>query len=267
LANHPNLKRLGLGENWISEDGAAALAEAVQSNKAIQIVKLFDQGTEDGATEITKATLKKIRLKLKKNKNNPYTKEDDERLAAEQIRLEEVSDGVTKHVFREGTGKVFPAEGAQVTAKYRGTLANGDVFDSGLLDFQLGQGKVIKCWDKAFITMKKGEKALLVCSSDQAYGDAGSGDKIKGGATLKFDVELVVFDGPTLDARTPAERAKDRKTEELENRCRQKKSCAAKLDAAKEKSAKAAEKAKNLLKVAAEKSEKAETYLRSLNSK
>jgi len=38
--------------------------------------------------------------------------------------------------------------------------------------------------------MKEGEKATLVIPSDIAYGDAGSGDTIPPGATLKFEVEL-----------------------------------------------------------------------------
>merc|ERR1711903_373116 len=105
--------------------------------------------------------------------------------------------------------------------------------------------------------MKKGEKALLVCSPEQAYGDAGSGDRIKGGATLKFDVELLLFDGPTADAGTPAEKAKDRKRAKRESQCRKKKSCAAKLELAKEKSAQAAERSEKLVKIADEKSEKA----------
>lgn len=38
-----------------------------------------------------------------------------------------------------------------------------------------------------------GEKAILKCRSDYAYGEAGSGSKIPGGATLLFDVELLGF--------------------------------------------------------------------------
>jgi len=38
--------------------------------------------------------------------------------------------------------------------------------------------------------MKKGEKAILRCRSDYAYGENGSPPKIPGGATLDFEVEL-----------------------------------------------------------------------------
>ncbi len=47
---------------------------------------------------------------------------------------------------------------------------------------------VIKGWDKGVITMKRGEKALLTCKSDYAYGEAGSPPKIPPNATLQFEV-------------------------------------------------------------------------------
>ena len=57
--------------------------------------------------------------------------------------------------------------------------------------FTLGQGQVIKGWDRGVATMRKGEKAMLTCRADYAYGDAGSPPKIPGGATLCFEVELL----------------------------------------------------------------------------
>ena len=44
--------------------------------------------------------------------------------------------------------------------------------------------------------MKKGSKAVLTCPPDMAYGDRGAGALIKGGATLKFEVELLDFTVP-----------------------------------------------------------------------
>ncbi|CAM9678083.1 unnamed protein product, partial [Hapterophycus canaliculatus] len=37
--------------------------------------------------------------------------------------------------------------------------------------FQIGTGAVIKAWDIGFATMKVGEKAILKCRADYAYGD------------------------------------------------------------------------------------------------
>jgi FKBP-type peptidyl-prolyl cis-trans isomerase len=39
--------------------------------------------------------------------------------------------------------------------------------------------------------MKAGGKATLIVPSDLAYGDQGSTGRIPGGATLKFDIELL----------------------------------------------------------------------------
>ena len=65
-----------------------------------------------------------------------------------------------------------------MTAHYVGRLENGVKFDSSRdrgepFSFSLGQGEVIKCWDDAFATMSKGERALVTCSASYAYGERG----------------------------------------------------------------------------------------------
>jgi len=70
------------------------------------------------------------------------------------------------------------------------------VFDSSIprgqtFDFQVGQGQVIKGWDEGLVGLCKGAKATIVIPPDMGYGDSGAGDDIPGGATLKFDVEVV----------------------------------------------------------------------------
>ena len=111
--------------------------------------------------------------------------------------------GIIKEVYREGEGDV-PAAGDKIQAHYTGTLeSDGSKFDSSrdrgrVFEFNLGEGRVIKAWDQGFATMKKGEHAMLIAKSDYAYGDSGSPPKIPGGATLKFDVELVDFRTPSL---------------------------------------------------------------------
>ena len=85
-------------------------------------------------------------------------------------------------------------------AHYTGTLeSDGSKFDSSRdrgreFTFKIGVGQVIRAWDLGFASMKVGEKAILKCRSDYAYGDNGSPPKIPGGATLLFDVELLGFD-------------------------------------------------------------------------
>lgn len=92
-----------------------------------------------------------------------------------------------------------PPKGCKVTAHYTGTLeSDGSKFDSSVdrgtpFEFTIGQGQVIKGWDEGFASMKIGEKAILQCRSDYAYGDAGSPPKIPAKATLNFEVELLDF--------------------------------------------------------------------------
>jgi hypothetical protein len=48
-------------------------------------------------------------------------------------------------------------------------------------------------WDKGVATMRKGEKAILECAPEYAYGDMGAGGVIPPKATLRFEVELLDF--------------------------------------------------------------------------
>jgi FKBP-type peptidyl-prolyl cis-trans isomerase len=99
-----------------------------------------------------------------------------------------------------GTGSSKPQIGDMVTAQYEGRLLEGDgaPFDSsrghgGPFTFRVGVGQVIKGWDEAFLTMKKGGRRTLIIPYWLAYGDAGHPPIIPARATLVFDVELVDF--------------------------------------------------------------------------
>jgi FKBP-type peptidyl-prolyl cis-trans isomerase len=75
---------------------------------------------------------------------------------------------------------------------------NGQVFDSSYqrnepFECQIGVGQVIKGWDLAFTQMKRGQKGILICPPDYAYGARGAGNVIPPNATLKFEVELIDF--------------------------------------------------------------------------
>jgi len=103
---------------------------------------------------------------------------------------------------KAGTGEQ-PKATDKVKVHYHGTLTDGTVFDSSV---QRGQpatfplNGVIKCWTEGVQMMKVGGKAKLICPSDIAYGDRGSPPKIKPGATLVFDVELLEIEPSTPPA-------------------------------------------------------------------
>ncbi len=95
-----------------------------------------------------------------------------------------------------GTGP-SPKETDVVKVHYHGTLMDGTVFDSSKergkeVSFPLN--RVIRGWTEGVQLMKVGGKTTFVIPSDLAYGDAGAPPKIAGGATLKFEVELVAIE-------------------------------------------------------------------------
>ena len=103
--------------------------------------------------------------------------------------------GILKKILSEGHGPT-PQQFDEVTAHYTGTLEDGSEFDSSrsrgkTFKFTIGEGKVIKGWDQGFAGMKIGEKAILRCRHDYAYGPSGYPPKIPANATLDFDVELI----------------------------------------------------------------------------
>lgn len=104
--------------------------------------------------------------------------------------------GIKKTILTKGEGWEKPEKGDKVTVHYVGTLEDGSKFDSSRdrddpFVFTLGTGQVIKGWDEGVATMKRGEKCILKCTSDYAYGAQGSPPKIPPGATLNFEVELL----------------------------------------------------------------------------
>eukprot|EP00300_Choanocystis_sp_HF-7_P042947 c9600_g1_i2.p1 GENE.c9600_g1_i2~~c9600_g1_i2.p1 ORF type:complete len:527 (+),score=162.25 c9600_g1_i2:43-1623(+) len=105
--------------------------------------------------------------------------------------------GLLKEILVAGAGDESPQPGDDVYVHYVGTLASdGSQFDSSRdrdapFNFTLGKGNVIKGWDVGVATMKRGEKAIFTIRADYGYGDRGSPPKIPGGATLKFEVELL----------------------------------------------------------------------------
>ena len=103
------------------------------------------------------------------------------------------ASGAIVTTLKAGTG-VSPKAADKVKVHYHGTLTDGSVFDSSVqrkepVTFPLNG--VIKCWTEGVQTMKVGGKSRLVCPPDLAYGDRGAPPKIKPGATLVFEVELL----------------------------------------------------------------------------
>ena len=95
--------------------------------------------------------------------------------------------------IKAGTG-ASPVSTDKVKVHYHGTLLDGTVFDSSVQRGQPAEfslNGVIPCWTEGVQLMKVGGKSKLLCPADIAYGDRGAPPKIKPGAALAFEVELI----------------------------------------------------------------------------
>jgi FKBP-type peptidyl-prolyl cis-trans isomerase FkpA len=134
--------------------------------------------------------------------------EADAFLAAEAAKdgVTKLDSGVLVSTLQEGTG-ANPTAADTVKVHYKGTLRNGDVFDSSIdrgepAEFPLGQ--VIPCWTEGMQQIKVGGKARLVCPPDKAYGSRGAPPKIPANAALIFEVELLEIVAPAAPAAPAA---------------------------------------------------------------
>lgn len=117
----------------------------------------------------------------------------------------EVTDDkkVIKKILKEGEGYERPNEGAVVKLKLIGKLQDGTVFlkkghgeGEDLFEFKTDDEQVIDGLDRAVMTMKKGEVALLTIHSDYAFGSSESSQElavVPPNSTVYYEVELESF--------------------------------------------------------------------------
>ena len=113
--------------------------------------------------------------------------------AAAEKGATKTASGLVITTVKPGTGP-SPKATDRVKVHYTGTLIDGTVFDSSVQrnePFTATLTGVIPCWAEGVQLMKVGGKSKLVCPSSIAYGDRGAPPRIKPGATLVFDIELL----------------------------------------------------------------------------
>jgi FKBP-type peptidyl-prolyl cis-trans isomerase FkpA len=119
--------------------------------------------------------------------------------AAQEKGAEKLPSGIIYKELKAGTGP-NPKPKDTVGVNYRGTLMNGEEFDSSYRHGQVAEfplNGVIPCWTEGVQKMKVGGKAKLVCPASKAYGDHPPSSKIPPNAVLEFEVELVSNLGDT----------------------------------------------------------------------
>ena len=97
-----------------------------------------------------------------------------------------------------GTGAgPSPTDADSVEVRYKGTLVDGEEFDStkGDATATFGVTGVIKGWTEALKLMHAGDKWKVFIKPELGYGEAGSPPKIPANSILTFEMELVKIVG------------------------------------------------------------------------
>ena len=173
------------------------VVDKIEQGDIIKKVSIIRQGAEAEAFTATQSDFDAIRKNIAATAAEKKAKQREEALAAISEKFpdaQETKEGIFYTVTREGEGNICGG-GKSVAVHYTGYFLDGRVFDSsqgrGTLDFVTASGGMIPGFDIMVQEMKKGEKRTVVLPPEMAYGDAGAGGIIPGGAYIVFDIELV----------------------------------------------------------------------------
>lgn len=191
------------------------LGKSLQPVKADVDIQALKQGLEDQFTkgesklddaareEIKNTVSKKMqeRQMAERTEQAAKAKEEGEKFLAENGKRDGVKtteSGLQYEVLTEGKG-TKPTASDRVTVHYKGTLINGETFDSS---YDRGQpvtfplANVIPGWTEGVQLMTPGSKFKFFIPSALGYGERGAGVKIGPNATLIFEVELISVEKP-----------------------------------------------------------------------
>ncbi|WP_026352770.1 FKBP-type peptidyl-prolyl cis-trans isomerase [Solimonas variicoloris] len=194
---------LGKSLQPVKEDvDLAALKAGLDDAFAGTAPKMDDAARE----EIKNTVAKKMQERQLKQREEQATKNKDEgqKFLEENGKRDGVkttASGLQYEVITEGKG-AHPKATDTVTVHYKGTLINGEEFDSS---YSRGQpvsfplGNVIPGWTEGVQLMTPGSKYKFYIPSDLAYGERGAGVKIGPNQVLIFEVELLSVGEPKED--------------------------------------------------------------------
>jgi FKBP-type peptidyl-prolyl cis-trans isomerase FklB len=161
-------------------DGATPLLTEAEMREAMETLRADIEKKQ-------KARLDEMAMKNLKESEKFFAKNKDEK------GVVTLPSGLQYKVEKKGTGK-SPGKEDSVTVHYRGTLLDGQEFDSS---YKRGQpatfkvGGVIPGWTEALQLMKEGAKWRLFIPPHLGYAERGAGGVIPPNSGLIFDVELV----------------------------------------------------------------------------
>ena len=136
------------------------------------------------------------KMKAEQTEGEKGQAEEGEQFLFLNAKREEVTvtpSGLQYEILTAGDGDI-PGVSSTVRTHYKGTLINGNVFDSSYdrgepAEFPLNA--VIPGWTEALQIMSVGSKWRLYVPSELAYAERGAGAAIPPHAALVFDVELL----------------------------------------------------------------------------
>lgn len=180
------------GVNEISTDGFVAglqtgidQRESQLTEQEMQIVLQTYQQEIQMQTEIRNQQEAEEEMRI----GNEFLEEN-----AQNEDVQVTDSGLQYRVVEEGTG-VSPSETSEVEVHYRGTLINGEEFDSS---YERGQtatfplNRVIPGWTEGLQLMSEGSTYEFFIPGELGYGNnPPPGSIIKPGSVLIFEVELI----------------------------------------------------------------------------
>lgn len=155
----------------------------LSSDEMRQVLMSFQQKAEAARNAMAEENRKRGEAYLARNRNKPGVKV--------------LPSGLQYRIIKQGSGPK-PAPTDTVVVNYRGTLVDGQEFDSS---YKRGEpatfpvNGVIKGWQEILPLMPAGSKWEVVVPSGLAYGAAGAGGHIGPNETLVFDIDLLEVKG------------------------------------------------------------------------
>lgn len=191
-----------LGKNFGDRVKAYDLSDKEQK---VLVTGIMDSlNNKEAKADVANFGMEIAKFADKRSKAIAQKEKEDAKTYLEKMQKEEgaevLKSGIVFVAMKEGEGDM-PKETDTVKVNYHGTLRDGKVFDSSTekvagsprepepATFPLN--RVIPCWTEAVQKIKVGGKAKITCPSETAYGDRGAPPKIKPGAPLTFEVELL----------------------------------------------------------------------------
>ncbi len=147
--------------------------------------------TSDEANQFIREYMMKLEERLVVENREKGIKFLEENKSADGIVVTE--SGLQYRITEQGDG-ALPSREDKVKVHYSGFLLDGTPFDSSKERGEpvvFGVTKVIKGWTEVLMLMPVGSNYEVFIPSELAYGDRATGEHIKPGSVLVFEIELL----------------------------------------------------------------------------